>query len=206
MFVPKKPVATPETLPDGEYTAEISRLRMTKDNESVMFICRVTTPGYESENLEVVGYARSNWNKPTGRTTANLYQWVKNLGGNLVDGQEDLFDLETLKGTPCRIIVQSYIGKADGMPRIKVSNILPLNRKPIPNPMAANAGLHVGAQQAVPQAAPQVAPQATAPVQTPLQQMQQYATGAQPVQQVAPAPAPAPAPTTTGSEDPNKLW
>lgn len=199
MFINKRPVATPETIADGEYTAQVVRLRMTKDESSVMFICKITSPGFEQENLEVVGYARASWNKPTGRTTANLYQWVKNLGGNLIDGQEDMFDLETLKGANCRVIVQSYVGKSDGVPRVKVSNILPFDKRPIPNPMASQRqGMHV---QSAP--APAAAP-------------------AQPVMQSRPEPAqPAPAqqpatsaptgvshtgPGSNGSEDSKNLW
>ena len=202
MFVNKKPVASPETIADGEYTAQVVRLRMTKDESSIMFICKITSPGFENDNLEVVGYARANWNKPTGRTTSNLYQWVKNLGGQLVDGQEDMFDLDTLKGLNCRVIVQSYIGKSDGVPRVKVSNILPFNKRPVPNPMPAqNAGLHVGAQP-VQQPAAQPVYQQPAPQQTVYQQPAQVAPAPAP----APAAAPAPATQNAGSEDPNKLW
>ena len=150
MFVPKKAVPSPANIADGEYTAEVSKLRMTKDNESVMFICKLTTPGFEE--MELPGFARANWNKPTGRTTANLYQWVKNLGGMVTEGQEDLFDLETLKGAPCRVIVQAY-NRKDGSSAIKISNILPISKKPVPNPMPVKTGLHVGTAQAVQPAA-----------------------------------------------------
>ena len=102
-----------------------------------MFICSITNEGFD--NMEVTGFARADWRKPSGRTTANLLQWCKNLGANIVEGQEDLFDIETLIGTQCRIIVQSYVKKTDGSPAVKVSNILPLSKKPIPNPMATTA-------------------------------------------------------------------
>ena len=147
MFIPKKNYANAENIADGEYTAKIERIRLTKDNESVMFICTITNEGFN--NAEICGFARANWNKPSGRTTANLLQWCKNLGAEIVEGQEDQFDIESLVGKQCRIIVQSYIMKTTGEPRVKVSNILPFNKKPIPNPMAATqaqrpAGLHVG--------------------------------------------------------------
>lgn len=140
MFVPKKVVASPETIADGEYTAKVSGIRFTKDQSSLMFFCQLTTEGFEE--LELVGFARADWRKPTGRTTANLYQWVKNLGGNLVDGQEDLFDLDTLKGLPCRVIVQAY-NRKDGSSAVKIANILPLSKRPVPNPMPAKTGTHV---------------------------------------------------------------
>lgn len=188
MYIPKKAVASPMNIADGEYTAEIARIRMTKDNESVMFICKLTTPGFE--DMEVAGFARANWNKPTGRTTANLYAWVKNLGGNLVDDHEDEFDIETLKGAKCRVIVQSYVRKSDGAPAIKVGNILPLNKRPIPNPMPAQTGLHVGgaSQQAA---------------QAPAQQAQMASPAATPA--AAPAATATPTPTV-GSESTDNLW
>ena len=132
--------------------------------------------------MELPGFARANWNKPTGRTTANLYQWVKNLGGIVTEGQEDLFDLETLKGAPCRVIVQAY-NRKDGSSAIKISNILPFSKKPVPNPVPAKTGLHVGA--ATVERQPEPAP----------------AQAATPVAEPAPAATP-----TAGSESTNNLW
>ena len=158
MFIPKKTYASAENIADGEYTAKIARIRMTKDNETVMFICSITNEGYD--NMEVTGFARANWNKPSGRTTANLLQWCKNLGAEIVDGQEDLFDIETLVGKQCRIITQSYVKKSTGESAVKVSNILPLSKKPIPNPMSVTQtpkpqGIHVGkTEQSEPQQSP----------------------------------------------------
>lgn len=187
MFIPKKPYANAESIADGEYTAKIERIRMTKDNDSVMFICAITTEGFN--NMEITGFARANWNKPSGRTTANLLQWCKNLGAELVEGQEDQFDIETLVGKECRVIVQSYVKKTDGSSAVKVSNILPFNKKPIPNPMGQTRGLHVGGQQPAQQQVPQ--PMGYAP-------MQQQQPMQQPVQQ-APIATPA-------NNDSDNLW
>ena len=221
MFIPKQKYASPETIADGEYTAKVERIRMTKNGDSVMFICSITNEGFD--NMEVTGFARADWRKPSGRTTANLLQWCKNLGANIVEGQEDLFDIETLIGTQCRIIVQSYIKKTDGSPAVKVSNILPLSKKPIPNPMATNAapvqqqaapvqkGVFVG-HAATPQQTVQkpVATQSYANTSTAEQVAPQVAAPAFATEPSEPIgkPTAAPAPTgTTGSESEDaNLW
>lgn len=222
MYIQKQLIATPETVADGEYTATVKKIRFTKKGDSLMFICSITTPGLEG--VEVLGFCKPNWNKPTGRTTANLYAWTKNLGGNLIEGQEDQFNIEDLQGKDCRIIVQSYVRKTDGVPAVKVANILPFNRS-VPNPMAMNKPMNMGMNRAMnmgmnegsmatqrvapqqhvsPQAMPIRVPTQQAPTQSVPAMQNTQAPVAQPVQ-TQEAAAPSVAPVANGSES-DPLW
>lgn len=216
MFIPKAKYASPETIADGEYTAKVERIRLTKTGDSVMFICSITNEGFD--NMEVTGFARADWRKPSGRTTANLLQWCKNLGANITEGQEDLFDIDTLVGTQCRIIVQSYVKKSDGSPAVKISNILPLSKKPIPNPMTTNAapvaeapkpkGVFVTNAQARQDAKPTTTPTYTNAAQATPAATNNVAAPAFATEPSEPIGKPEPAATaTTGSENEDaNLW
>lgn len=213
MFIPKQQqpqYATPETVADGEYTAKISGIRFTKTGDSLMFICSLTTPGFEGIN--VVGFCKASWAKPTGRTTANLYMWVKNLGGQLIDGQEDLFEMDTLNGKDCRVIVQSYIQKSTGEARVKVVNVLPFTRS-VPNPMQQRQGYSAAPVQQHVQAPAATAQQFTANNQNAQQQypnngFAQNTVSHTTVQEQRPAQQQVPQQSVnTGSENGNNsLW
>lgn len=179
-------------VPDGEYKARVSSLRLSQAGDTVIVRCEILTEGFEK--TQVTGFCGAHWN-PSTRTTANLRQWCINLGMNVVKGHEEELDLDDLKGKECRIIVQSYRSKT-GEERCKISNILPLERRAAINP-TIKTGLHIGGQQ-------QAAPAQQAPVQQQQQQQQQA-----PVQQAAPVQQQAPAATTqdAGSESSeDDLW
>lgn len=129
-----------DLVPDGEYTAKILKIQPTKTGDNLMFRCAITTEGFN--NTTVLGFCGAHW-RPSNRTTANLRQWCINLGLNVVKGQEEAIDLEELIGKECRIIVQGYTGK-DGVQRVKVSNILPFDKKPVNKPVLKSPGLHIG--------------------------------------------------------------
>lgn len=172
-----------ELVPSGEYTAKIVKVSLSRSGETVIFRCAITTDGFN--NVVVPGYCAPHW-KPSNRTTANLRQWVLNLGVQLVPGHEGDVDLEALAGKDCRIFVQEYTSKT-GEQRCKVSNILPFERvarRPVINE-APKTGLHIGAS-----AAPAVQ-QAAAPVQA---------------EQPAQAAAPKPVQTAAPAEDSDDLW
>ena len=188
-------------LPAGIYQGRVSRIRSTRDGESIMIIVSVDTPGYQG--VEVTGFCKANWNPPTGRTTANLRQWVMNLGVEVIDGQESSIDLECLKGRPCSIVVNQYQSMA-GETRCKIMNMFPLN-SPVPNPVPAPApvkqGVFVGKPAVKPapvQAAHEVPP-------TPAVQPIAINTAAQaPVSTVA-APSPIGVGTATPPQMPNAV-
>lgn len=172
-------VSKPATLvPDGEYKARVTSLRLNEKGDTVIVRCEILTEGFEK--TQVTGFCGAHWH-PSTRTTANLRQWCINLGMNVVSGHEEELDLEELKGKECRIIVQSYRSKT-GEDRCKVSNILPLDRR-IPTPTIKQTnGLHIGQQtQSAPAAQTTQAPaqaQQSPAIQTPV-------TQAAPVQQAS---------------------
>ena len=128
-------------VPDGEYVAKITSIKLTRDGENVVFRCAIQTEGFD--NISVPGFCGAHW-KPSTRTTQNLRQWCINLGANVVKGHENEIDLEGFIGKECRIIVQSYKSKA-GEDKCKVSNILPLQKSPRQvTSMPVKQGLHIG--------------------------------------------------------------
>lgn len=198
-------------LPAGIYQGRVSRIRSTRDGESVMIIVAIDTQGYQG--VEVTGFCKANWNPPTGRTTANLRQWVMNLGVEVIDGQEASIDLECLKGRACSIVVAQY-KSMQGETKCKIMNIFPLNA-PVPNPMPEQPkqGFYVGAPKAQPvvaqaapaPATPEVPPTPVAqpiPIQTVKTPTVPPAVsyGAQPA--AAPAAQPAPQPVQQPAQQP----
>lgn len=173
-------------VPDGEYVAKITSIKLTRDGENVVFRCAIQTEGFD--NIVVPGFCGAHW-KPSTRTTQNLRQWCINLGANVVKGHENEIDLEGFIGKECRIIVQSYKSKA-GEDKCKVSNILPLQKSPRQvTAVPVRQGLHIGGSPAQAQ-------------QVPVAQVQ--ATQAMPVEQ--PQQAAIPQPVADTQSDSDDLW
>lgn len=164
-------------VPDGEYKARVTELKLSQKGDTVIVRCELLTEGFEK--TIVTGFCGAHWN-PSTRTTANLRQWCINLGMNVVRGHEEELDLDELKGRECRVIIQGYRSKT-GEDRCKISNILPLERRAAINP-TIKTGLHVSNQQA-PVQQQTVAPQQA---QTPVQQTVMPSQINTPVQATAP--------------------
>ena len=201
MFIVKN---TSNIVPSGIYQGVVSRIKTKNDDPTtIMIFVSLNTPGYQG--TEVVGFCRANWNPPTGRTTANLRQWVTNLGIDVIAGQEETIDLDTLKGRGCSVVIARYTGR-NGEERSKITNIFPLNA-PVPNPMPAPqpTGIRVGqsgviqpqVQQPVP-AQPEVPP-------TPAVQPIAINTGAPAPVSTVTAPSPIGVGTATPPQMPNAV-
>lgn len=183
-------------VPDGEYTAKIIKISPTQKGDNITFRCAITTEGFD--NTVVLGFCGAHW-RPSNRTTANLLQWCRNLGMEVVPGREEECDIESLVGKECRVIVQGYTSR-DGTPRVKVSNILPFDKKPVSKPVLKSPGLHIGNNGIINNQTNTVAN--TTPMQH-TEVAQQNVVSTTPVQQ---ASAAAPTQDTPAQSDVDDLW
>ena len=188
---------TNSLVPDGEYKARVTELKLSQKGDTVIVRCELLTEGFEK--TIVTGFCGAHWN-PSTRTTANLRQWCINLGMNVVRGHEEELDLDELKGKECRVIVQGYRSKT-GEDRCKISNILPLERRVNINP-TIKTGFHVSNQQAPVQQQQTVAPKQ---VQTPVQQPVIPSQINTPVQGTAPVVQQTAQPTEESTSE-DDLW
>lgn len=185
-----------ELVPDGEYTAKIQSIKLSKDGQNVIFRCELTTAGFE--NTVIPGFCGAHW-KPSTRTTQNLRQWCINLGANVVNGQEDNVDIEGLQGKECRVIIQTYTSKM-GEQKCKVSNILPFERVVHSAPVKKGLFISNNQNNKPAQAAQQ------APVYTPVPKVApSQASEVHTVEAAAPASIPQPA-AAAPSESNDDLW
>lgn len=189
---------TNSLVPDGEYKARVTELKLNQKGDTVIVRCELLTEGFEK--TIVTGFCGAHWN-PSTRTTANLRQWCINLGMNVVRGHEEELDLDELKGKECRVIVQGYRSKT-GEDRCKISNILPLERRVNINP-TIKTGFHVSNQQAPVQQQQTVAPQPAPAQAQPAVVPSQITT---PIQATAPAAQPTTQQTADTATSEDDLW